>query len=264
VGVCGIFEHFSGFGFFLLPSRIHARPHAGNASRWASEMANLYNLYNKDCLAFMRELKDKSVDVVITDPPYGIERFNAADGGNSKKIKSFGDKDKDWNRAKPTQSIFSEIFRVSNEQIIFGMNNFSLPETEYFIVWDKGQKMPSFAECELAWCSIKKPAKIFRSRFEVNKEHPAQKSLQLMKLIIANYTKEGQTIFDPYMGSGTTGVAALELGRKFIGCEIDPKYFAIAERRIKQAAQQPALFPRSPTKRAPDAGKAAAQNELFG
>ena len=198
----------------------------------------MFTLHNGDCLEYMKACKDKQFDCVITDPPYGIERFNANDGGNSKKIKGFGDKEKDWNKAKPSDKVFSEIFRVSKEQIIFGMNNFSLPQTEYFIVWDKGQKMPSFAECELAWCSIKKPAKIFRGRFEVNKEHPAQKSLQLMKWIIANYTKEGDTVFDPYMGSGTTGVACFELGRKFVGCEIDVEYFSIAEKRIKQASLQ--------------------------
>ena len=173
--------------------------------------------------------------MLITDPPYGIKRFDASDGGNSKKIKGFGDKDKNWNRDKPTQEIFDQLFRTSSNQIIFGMNNFSLPQTEYFIVWDKGQKMPSFAECELAWCSYKKPAKIIRHRFVMGKVHPAEKPIGLMKQILENYTHEGDTILDPFMGSGTTGVACVQTGRNFIGIEIDPDYYAIAERRIRDA-----------------------------
>ena len=175
---------------------------------------------------------------MVTDPPYGIKRFNASDGGNSKKIKGFGDSDKNWNRVKPTQEIVDHIFRISYDQIIFGMNNFSLPETEYFIVWDKGQKLPSFAECELAWCSYKKPAKIIRNMFVREKVHPAEKPLGLMVQIISNYTHEGDTILDPFMGSGTTGVACVQTGRNFIGIEIDPDYFAIAERRISEAQLQ--------------------------
>ena len=192
-------------------------------------------LHLGDCLEVMRSMPDKSVDAVITDPPYGIKRFNANDGGNSKKIRGFGDSDKNWNRTKPTQEIVDHLFRISHDQIIFGMNNFSLPQTEYFIVWDKGQKMPSFAECELAWCSYKKPAKIIRHRFVMGKVHPAEKPIGLMKQILETYTNEGDTILDPFMGSGTTGVACVQTGRNFIGIEIDPDYYAIAERRIRDA-----------------------------
>ena len=98
--------------------------------------------------------------------------------------------------------------------------------------------MPSFAECELAWCSYKKPAKIIRHRFVMGKVHPAEKPIGLMKQILENYTNEGDTILDPFMGSGTTGVACVQTGRNFIGIEIDPEYFAIAEKRIKEAQMQ--------------------------
>jgi len=139
----------------------------------------LGRVHQTDCLPFMRSLPDKCVDLVLTDPPYGIERFKAGDGGNSKKIQSFGDKDTPWNHTKPTAECFQEIFRISKSQIIFGMNNFTLPPSEYFIVWNKGQKMPSFAECELAWTNIRVPAKIIDERFEMDKEHPAQKPINL-------------------------------------------------------------------------------------
>lgn len=191
-----------------------------------------------DCLELMKDIPDGSIDAVITDPPYGLERFKANDGGNSKKIRSFGDIDTNWNNEKPKKEIFDKIFSVSKNQIIFGMNNFDLPSTEYYIVWDKGQKMPSFAECELAWCSYKKPAKIYKTRFVMGKSHPAEKPINLLKWVLENYTNEGDTILDPFMGSGTTGVACMQTGRNFIGIEIEPKYFEIAEKRIENARQQ--------------------------
>jgi DNA modification methylase len=191
-----------------------------------------------DCLEVMKGIPSGSVDAVITDPPYGIERFMAKDGGNSKKIQGFGHGETNWNNLPPSQVMFDEIFRCSKEQIIFGMNNFNLPTTEYYIVWDKGQHMPSFAECELAWTSIKRPAKIYRRRFVMGKVHPAQKPVELMTWILSNYTNPGDTILDPFMGSGTTGVACVQTGRNFIGIEIDPGYFAIAEKRIAEAQLQ--------------------------
>jgi site-specific DNA-methyltransferase (adenine-specific) len=197
------------------------------------EGVRVNEIYCCDCLELMKLMPDKSVDLVLTDPPYGIKRFNARDGGNSKKIKSFGHTDENWNRIKPTNECFNEIFRVSKNQIIFGMNNFSLPPTEYFIVWDKGQKLPSFAECELIWTSIKKPAKIIRVGFQRNKVHPAQKPVELIIKILENYAKTSAIIFDPFLGSGTTAVAAKMLGKNYIGCEISEKYCKIAEERIK-------------------------------
>ena len=114
------------------------------------------------------------------------------------------------------------------------MNNFDLPTTEYYIVWDKGQKLPSFAECELAWSSIHKPAKILFYRFESGKCHPAQKPVELFKSILTDYSKETDTILDPFLGSGTTARAAKDLGRKWIGIEISKKYCDIAVKRLGQ------------------------------
>ena len=209
-------------------------------------MTNITNLlgkiHNCDCLEFMKQLPDKCVDLVLTDPPYGIERFKAKDGGNSKKITSFGDRDTAWNHTKPVDDCFAEIFRISKKQIIFGMNNFNLPPTEYFIVWDKGQKMPSFAECELAWTNIRIPAKIIRNGFECDKEHPAQKPFDLWVKIFNRYAEGCDIIFDPFMGSGTTAVACERLGRKWFGCELEPKYVEIAEKRIEAERAQLKLF----------------------
>jgi site-specific DNA-methyltransferase (adenine-specific) len=197
-------------------------------------------LYCGDCLEIMPRLiaEGVKVDAVVTDPPYGLERFKAKDGGNSKKIRSFGDSDKNWNNEKPPAEVFDLIFSISKHQVIFGMNNFSLPPTEYYIVWDKGQKMPSFAECELAWCSMNRPAKIFRGRFVMGKVHPAEKPVDLLEWIASNYTEPNSTILDPFAGSGTTLVAAQSLGRKWIGIEISPEYCEIAKKRLEGTIRQ--------------------------
>ena len=97
----------------------------------------MINLYNKDCMEAMKDMADNQYDLAIVDPPYGLERFKASDGGNSKKIKSFGDKNKNWNNIKPNKEFFNELFRVSKYQIIWGSNNFVLPTSEYFIIWQK-------------------------------------------------------------------------------------------------------------------------------
>jgi len=186
-------------------------------------------LYLGDCLEVMKSMPDKSVDAVITDPPYGIGI--ARNPFRQKFEKS------DWDDVPAGVEHISEILRSSSNQVIWGGNYFHLPPTKCFLIWDKKQPENfSSSMCEMAWTSFDKPAKMFPYRVtSYAKEHPTQKPLELMLWIIRKYTKEGDTIFDPFMGSGTTGVAAVQLGRNFIGCEINPSYFAIAERRIKQA-----------------------------
>ena len=122
------------------------------------------------------------------------------------------------------------------------MNNFELPITEHFIVWDKMQKMPSFAECELAWSSCSTPAKIIRCRFETEKIHPAQKPVELFEKILVDYTKENQIILDCFSGSGTTAVACHNLHRRFICIEKDPEYYRASCERLEQAQRQQILF----------------------
>lgn len=195
-----------------------------------------------DCLDILKQLPDKCVDLVLTDPPYGIKRFNKKDGGNSKKIKSFGDSEKEWNSTKPSEEVFNEILRVSKNAIIFGMNNFKLPSTEHFIVWDKMQKMPSFAECELAWSNCSKPAKIYRFRFETEKMHPAQKPVELFMKILQDYSNENDLVLDCFSGSGTTAVACHNLKRRFICIEKDPEYWKASCERLEQAQRQQTLF----------------------
>ena len=149
----------------------------------------------------------------------------------------------------------AELLRVSREQVIFGGNYYTdmLPPSPSWIVWDKQNGANDFADCELAWTSHARAIRKFtwtwagfiRQQPE-ERYHPTQKPLALMAWVIQNYTPQGATVFDPFMGSGTTGVACVRTGRRFIGCEIDPTYYAIAQRRIAEAQMQPPLFPHEP------------------
>lgn len=185
------------------------------------------------------------VDAVVTDPPYGI---NAARTRNSQKN---GWRDYDapgWDKEKPPAALIGELLATGRHSIIWGGNYFTdaLPPSSKWLSWDKGQTDFSLADFELAWCSFPVAARrIIYSRslaMQDGKEHPTQKPLEVMKWCIEQITPPATLILDPFMGSGTTGVAAVKLGRRFIGIEIEPKYFDIACRRISEALKQPDMF----------------------
>jgi DNA modification methylase len=206
-------------------------------------------LYNVDCLEFMKTLPDKSVDAVITDPPYGIGECQDKVMSRGKLAKPIDYGTFDWDKQPANQEQIDNCRRTSNNQVIFGGNYFVLPPSSSWIVWDKLNGNNDFADCELAWTSHKKAVRKFTYLWNgmikqkpEERFHPTQKPLALMKWVIENYTKESDTIFDPFMGSGTTGVACVQTGRNFIGCEIDEGYFKIAQKRIKYAEQQMRLF----------------------
>ena len=198
-------------------------------------------LHLGDCLEYMKTMPDKSVDAVITDPPYGI----GEDGGACRTRGRPGyakHEARGWDSERPSQEFFDEIRRVSNRQIIWGGNYFAdmLPPKMGWLYWQKLMG-GDFSDGELAWTSFDRALREYtKCPKGMDKEHPTQKPVELMKWCVE--MSKAQTIFDPFMGSGTTGVACVHLGRNFIGCEIDPKYFAIAEKRIKQAALQEPLF----------------------
>jgi DNA modification methylase len=214
-----------------------------------------------DCIETLKSMPDKSVDCIITDPPYGIGEAagkNKTRGGcvgfGGKKGNYVPSKDYGslvWDDIPPSPEYFSEMIRVSRNQIIFGGNYFALPPSSCWIVWDKMNGASDFADCELAWTSFKSAVRIFRYRWQGmlqgdmgHKEerfHPTQKPLPLMEWIVNKYTKEGETILDPFMGSGTTGMAVLKNGRDFIGVEKEPDYFIIAEARIDKWSNQTRL-----------------------
>jgi len=194
-------------------------------------------------MQLMARYEDNHFDLAIVDPPYGIERFKAKDGGNSKKIKSFGDKDKNWNDIKPIDEYWNELFRVSKYQIIWGSNNFNLPTTEYFIVWDKMQMMPSFAQCEQAWTNCRVPAKIYRKRsIDTERIHPTQKPVKLYEWLLMNYAKEGDKILDTHLGSGSIAIACHNLKFDLTACELDKDYYEASLKRLKIHQQQLTMF----------------------
>jgi site-specific DNA-methyltransferase (adenine-specific) len=205
-----------------------------------------------DCLEVMKQLPDKCVDLVLTDPPYGrkITRKDNQFGSSSHlSYRATGEK---WDDNKPKMDYFVEIFRISKNQIIFGGNYFNMPLSEKWIVWDKqgGYKFDNpFSACELAWTSfsgvIEKYIYIqqgFVSDTTDERFHPTQKPSELFVSILQDHSKEGDTVLDPFLGSGTTAVACYRTRRNYIGIEISPEYCKIAEKRIQEEKNKLALF----------------------
>ncbi len=182
---------------------------------------------NGDCLEVMKEFDDKSIDLVLTDPPYGIGISNNPFRQKHKKS--------NWDNHIPDKNYFNEIFRVSKNQVIWGGNYFHLPPTQCFYIWDKIQPINfSSAMCEFAWCSKSSPAKLFKKRVvEYKKWHSTQKPIEIMNWVLEQF-KDCNIILDPFLGSGTTARACKDLGRKCIGIEISKEYCDIAVRRLGQ------------------------------
>ena len=201
-------------------------------------------IINGDCLEVMRKMPDKCVDLVLTDPPYGIKGDKGVGGfGSSNTTNQYDD---NWDSGTPQQEIFNEILRIGKNVIIFGGNFFTdkLPVSGHWIVWDKKGDIlfnNPFGDCELAWTNfdkkIVKKYKVIQQGF-VSEErirfHPTQKPIKLFGQIINDYCAMGGVILDPFLGSGTTAVAAKQLGRNFIGIEKEEKYCKIANDRLRQ------------------------------
>lgn len=207
---------------------------------------NLNDMINKvicaDCLDVMRDIPDKSIDLVLTDPPYGINADKGTDGFGVTREKKYFDS---WDK-RVDKIYYEEILRVGKKVIIFGGNFFTdlLPVNGHWLVWDKTANYEfsnPFSDCELAWTNIdKKVVKkytVIQQGFvseEKTRFHPTQKPKKLFKMIIADYSNETNLILDPFLGSGTVAVACKELGRKFIGIEKEQKYCNIANERLRQ------------------------------
>jgi len=192
-----------------------------------------------DAFGYCREL---NFDAILTDPPYGIGvgKMSMGAGKKATKFDNFN-----WDDETPNIDFLAKFEKV----IAWGGNYFSLPPSGCWLAWDKMQKF-SGADFELAWTSLNHPSKIFRmSRVEaygaMDKAHPTQKPVALMRWCLG-FVPDATTILDPFMGSGTTGVACVKLGRKFIGIELDEGYFDIACKRIADAYRQPDFFVERP------------------
>ena len=214
-------------------------------------------LWHGDCMEYMATLPDKAFDLAIVDPPYGI----GMDGGSIGKGNQFAKKC--WDKETPKIDYFNELMRVSNIQIIWGGNYFcdKLPISKGWIYWDKMQDGfgKTFSTGELAWTSVDIPMKQIRYQWQGNycgfegntttktktgelNIHPTQKPIKLYEWLLTNYAKPGQRILDTHLGSGSSAIAANNMGFEFVGCELDDDYFKSACSRIEQAGSQGKLF----------------------
>lgn len=202
-------------------------------------------LYLGDCREILPTLG--KVDAVVTDPPYGIK----ADRDRNSQQWGWRDYGKGgWDNERPTPEVMALVLAAAKHTVIWGGNYFPdmLPATPLskWLVWDKGQEGFSLADCEFAWCSfegaIRRKTYARALAMQDGKEHPTQKALAVMAWCIEQLPKGCRTILDPFMGSGTTGVACAMTDRAFVGIERDPDYFDIACRRIAEAYKQPRLF----------------------
>lgn len=207
-----------------------------------------------DCLEILPTLG--KVDAVVTDPPYGIGYSHGKGGGKLARSTIFDDHAIIGDDRPFDPSPFLNFETV----VLFGANHFAdkLPPSPNWLIWDKraGVCENDQADCELAWTNKRSPARLIRhlwngmlkdSERGVSRVHPTQKPIVVMEWVIKQVGLP-ETILDPFMGSGTTGVACVKLGRKFIGIELDPTYFDIACRRIEEAYRQPDMFIEPPKK----------------
>ena len=198
-------------------------------------------VFNEDCMIGMARYPDKYFDLAIVDPPYGIgvDSMTMFDGAK-KQIRH-----KEYQDVAPTQEYFNELARVSKNQIIWGGNYFNLPPTRCNLSWDKIQEF-SGADFELAWTSFNKPSKTFRmcraEAYGKGTIHPTQKPVALYKWILDKYAKQGDKILDTHLGSGSSRIAAHDLGYDFTGFELDKDYFEAAEKRYQNHIKQLNLF----------------------
>lgn len=206
-------------------------------------------IINADFRDVLKELPDKSVDLLLTDPPYGIDILGqrAKKDPHGKHGYTVFD-NKEWDCQKPTKEDFEEMIRVSKNQVIWGGNYFAdlLPTSQGWLVWNKGQRNFSLADGELAWTSYNKALRIFDySRVQALKDvkiHPTQKPVALFEWVLNLRTKENDLILDCYSGSGTTAVACHNLKRRFICIERDIDYYKASIERLENIQAQQKLF----------------------
>jgi site-specific DNA-methyltransferase (adenine-specific) len=205
----------------------------------------MYKIIQGDCLEVMRTMPDKSVDLILTDPPYGIKEARKDNTSRTKLAIAKAYPNGSWDDSPPTQEAFNEMFRVSKNQIIFGANHFSdrLPRSSCWIVWDKDNGKNDFADCELVWTSFTTAVRKIVWRWNGMLQEPGhpkeyrihrnQKPVGLIIEILKMYATEGQSILDCYSGSGSIALACEKMGLNCTAIEIDPKYCAMAEKRIR-------------------------------
>lgn len=212
-------------------------------------------LYLGDCLEVMPHLG--TFDAVVTDPPYGIGeaagKAKTRTSGLTSKLKDAGRYQRDYGSAswddKTADDAIAQARGIAKHAIIFGGNYYDLPPTSCWLVWDKLNGANDFADCELAWTNLRKAVRrisflwhgCMRRERDIQRVHPTQKPVEVMRWCLS-HVPDAKTILDPFMGSGTTGVACARDGRSFVGIERERQYFDIACRRIEEAYRQPDML----------------------
>ena len=212
------------------------------------------NVFNIDCMEYMRTLPDKAFALAIADPPYGINAPNMKmgehdgyestatrckkgrlnSGAGKLRNRALNTMSCDWDFKPPSQDFFDELDCISENRIIWGGNYFNLPPSRCIVCWDKEQPWENFSQIELAWTSFDMPAKLYRQgsrggsvpemRTKI-KIHPTQKPVSLYSYLLKIFAKPGDRIFDPMMGSQSSRIAAYKMGFDYVGCELDKEYF---------------------------------------
>jgi len=232
-------------------------------------------IYNQDCMEAMKEMSDNQFDLAIVDPPYGIGASKVSKkkhlikqkNGKISKTPNNNYKIKDWDKRTPSAEFFKQIKRVSKNQIIWGVNYYDYNLNGGRLVWDKLNDNCDQFDCEIAYNSINRRTDIIRYKWigmfqgksisnnyavanvqngnkKLNEKriHPTQKPVKLYEWLLMNYAKEGDTILDTHLGSGSIAIACHNLGFELTGYEIDKEYFEAAKKRIEQHKQQGRLW----------------------
>lgn len=206
------------------------------------KIGNNIVLINGDCMEAMKEYEDNYFDLAVVDPDFGLDSKISQGGTLAAKYKGFDGK----LGGKPTKQYFDELFRVSKNQIVWGGNYFIdlLYPTRCFLIWDKKARMRTLADCEMAWTSFDKNAKIFTHVRNTGEKriHICQKPIALYEWIYTNYAKAGDKILDTHLGSGSSAIAAHKLGFEFVGVELNETYFEETLKRVKNHTSQKELF----------------------
>ena len=191
----------------------------------------------EDNMKLMSRYADNYFELAIVDPPYGI-------GISKNPVRQMHEK-KQWDNNIPDKKYFTELMRVSKNQIIWGGNYFNLPPTQGFFIWDKKQPHDfSLAMCEMAWSSFQKPAKMWTLSVlkEQGKIHPTQKPIELYEWLLINNAQQGDKILDTHLGSGSIAIACHNLGFDLTACELDPDYYKASIKRIQDRIDSKDLF----------------------
>ncbi|MBR3243019.1 MAG: site-specific DNA-methyltransferase [Parasporobacterium sp.] len=217
-----------------------------------------YGFYNMDCMEGMKEFPDNYFDLAIVDPVYGgvgrggyMTHKGGEKWGNGRGTE-IAYNNAIWSQPKTDKTYFDELFRVSKNQIIWGGNYFTnsiCRESQCWIVWDKKKAEGiKFADCELAWTSFDRAARIFRFRWngflqedmkhKEKKIHPTQKPVALYKWILGNFAVGSDRILDTHVGSGSSLIACHQMGNPYVGFEINEDYYNKAKERIQEETGQ--------------------------